>query len=103
MGAILNHSWLAKKRTAGGVSSALIEEMLTTAAKLGALAGKVSGAGGGGFMMFLVPPERRAGFIRNMRALGNDAAPVNFTQIGIESWRANDRRRGGPGVFGGIA
>lgn len=92
MAGILNRSWLAKKRTAGGVSSPLIEEMLEAATRLGALAGKVSGAGGGGFMMLLVPPEHRAGFIRGMRALGNDAAPVNFTTVGIESWQANDRR-----------
>jgi D-glycero-alpha-D-manno-heptose-7-phosphate kinase len=92
MGAILNRSWLAKKQTAGGVSSPEIEEMLAAATRLGALAGKVSGAGGGGFTMLLVPPERRAGFIRAMRALGNDAAPVNFTTIGIESWHARDRR-----------
>jgi hypothetical protein len=51
-------------------------------------------------MMFLVPPERRAGFIRSMRALGNDAAPVNFTMVGIESWRANDRRGRGYGLAG---
>jgi D-glycero-alpha-D-manno-heptose-7-phosphate kinase len=88
MGAILNRSWLAKKRTAGGISSALIEDILAAAERLGALAGKVSGAGGGGFMMFLVPPERRAGFIRDMRKLGHDAGPVNFTSVGIESWRA---------------
>ena len=83
---ILNRSWLAKKRTAVGVSSDLIDGLLTTAMDNGALAGKVSGAGGGGFMMFIVPPERRTRFTRAMNAAGGSAGPVHFTTGGAESW-----------------
>ena len=39
--------------------------------KLGALAGKVSGAGGGGFMMFLADPIRRADVVRRLAAEPN--------------------------------
>lgn len=88
MAAILNHSWLAKKRTASGISNADIDGLLATGMANGALAGKVSGAGGGGFMMFLVRPERRAGFIRALNAVGGQAGPVRFTAAGIESWAA---------------
>lgn len=88
MATILNRSWLAKKRTAGGISTDLIETLLTTAMTNGALAGKVSGAGGGGFMMFLVPPENRTRFIRAMNAAGGTAEPVHFTAQGAESWIA---------------
>ncbi len=83
---ILNRSWLAKKRTAGGISSDLIERLLAAAMANGARAGKVSGAGGGGFMMFLVPPEGRTRFIRAMNVVGGDAAPVHFSHGGVESW-----------------
>ena len=86
MAATLNRSWLAKKRTAGGISTDLIETLLSTAMSNGALAGKVSGAGGGGFMMFLVPPENRTRFIRAMNATGGTAEPVHFTAQGAESW-----------------
>jgi D-glycero-alpha-D-manno-heptose-7-phosphate kinase len=86
MAEILNRSWLAKKRTAGGISTALIDTLLDTAAANGALAGKVSGAGGGGFMMFLVRPEQRTRFIKSMNAAGGNAGPVHFTAAGIESW-----------------
>ncbi len=88
MATILNRSWLAKKRTAGGISTDLIETLLTTAMTSGAMAGKVSGAGGGGFMMFLVPPENRTRFIRTMNAAGGTAEPVHFTAQGAESWVA---------------
>jgi D-glycero-alpha-D-manno-heptose-7-phosphate kinase len=86
MAEILNRSWLAKKRTAGGISNDLIDTLLRTAMASGARAGKVSGAGGGGFMMFFVPPERRTPFIRAMNAAGGSAGPVHFTTVGIESW-----------------
>ena len=83
---ILNRSWQAKKRTAGGISSDLIETLLATAIHNGARAGKVSGAGGGGFMMFIVPPEHRTRFIRAMNTAGGSASPVHFTTAGAESW-----------------
>lgn len=88
MSDILNQAWLAKKRTAEGISSGAIEAMLALGMNSGARAGKVSGAGGGGYMMFLVPPDQRAGFIRTMSAAGTQAAPVHFTVRGAESWAA---------------
>ena len=86
MADILNRSWQAKKRTASGVSSALIESLFETATAHGAMAGKISGAGGGGFMMLLVPPERRLGLIAALNAAGGTAGAVNFTPRGAEGW-----------------
>ena len=86
MAEILNRSWQAKKRTASGVSSALIERLFDVAMSHGAIAGKISGAGGGGFMMLLVPPERRLGLISSLNAAGGSAGPVHFTTRGVEGW-----------------
>jgi D-glycero-alpha-D-manno-heptose-7-phosphate kinase len=86
MAEILNRSWTAKKRTASGVSSTLIEELYRTAMEHGALAGKVSGAGGGGFIMFIVPPQHRMGLVRALDAAGGAATAVHFTSEGAESW-----------------
>lgn len=88
MGEILNRSWAAKKRTARGVSTDLIDNLYDTAMGHGALAGKVSGAGGGGFMMFIVPPQSRTGLIAALNAAGAQASAVRFTSQGAESWRA---------------
>lgn len=87
MAAILNRSWAAKKRTAGGISTDRIEALHRTAFAHGAIGGKVSGAGGGGFMMFIVPPERRIGVIRALNAAGGEAAATHLTTRGAESWR----------------
>jgi D-glycero-alpha-D-manno-heptose-7-phosphate kinase len=86
MAEILNRSWLAKKQTASGISTGLIETLYETAFAHGAIGGKVSGAGGGGFMMFIVPPHRRIAVIRALNAAGADADAVHFTGQGAESW-----------------
>lgn len=86
MAEILNRSWIAKKGTASGVSSELIEQLFAVATANGAMAGKVSGAGGGGFIMFLVPPEQRLHLIQALNAAGATASAVHFTEQGAESW-----------------
>ena len=91
MARILNRSWDAKKETATGVSTDLIDEVRTIAFKNGALAGKVSGAGGGGFMMFIVPPERRVSIIRALNGVGALSSGVQFTTVGAESWMLPNR------------
>ena len=86
MAVVLNRSWEAKKRTASGISTELIETLYDRGRAAGALGGKVSGAGGGGFMMFLVPPPRRMQLIRALNEAGGTAGGVHFTNEGAESW-----------------
>ncbi len=86
MAELLSHSWEAKKRTAGGISTDQIEQLYQRAFADGAIGGKVSGAGGGGFMMFIVPPDRRIAVIRGLNELGGTAGSVHFTHTGAESW-----------------
>ncbi len=86
MADILNRSWRAKKGTAAGISTGVIDRLLESAFAAGAIGGKVSGAGGGGFMMFLVPPTRRMAVLRALGAGGGQAGGVHFTQGGAESW-----------------
>jgi D-glycero-alpha-D-manno-heptose-7-phosphate kinase len=86
MAEILNRSWVAKQRTAAGISTGLIEQLHAIAFAHGAIGGKVSGAGGGGFMMFIVPPDRRVQVIRALTEAGADADGVRFVAAGAESW-----------------
>lgn len=86
MARLLNKSWEAKKRTAGGISTDTIEALRDRAFAEGAMGGKVSGAGGGGFLMFLVPPGRRMAVIKGLNDLGGTATGVHLTQTGAESW-----------------
>jgi D-glycero-alpha-D-manno-heptose-7-phosphate kinase len=87
MAEILNRSWIAKQKTAEGISTGRIEQLFAIAMANGALGGKVSGAGGGGFMMFMVPPPRRVPIIRALNAADAHASNVHLVTEGAESWQ----------------
>ena len=86
LAAVLERSWLAKKRTAAAISTTQIEALERLARDNGAIAAKVSGAGGGGFMMFVVPSERRYRLVAALNEAGGQASPVKLTDRGSESW-----------------
>lgn len=86
MAEVLNRSWLAKQKTAPGISTGRIESLYDLAFANGAAGGKVSGAGGGGFMMFIVPPNRRFQVVRALNEAGAQASGVHLTTQGAESW-----------------
>jgi D-glycero-alpha-D-manno-heptose-7-phosphate kinase len=83
---ILRRGWEAKKATAPGVTTELIDSIYTDALAAGALAGKVSGAGGGGFMMFLVDPIERDRVAAALRKRDGHVHPCAFTEKGASSW-----------------
>lgn len=84
---ILGHSWIAKKKTAAGVSNPKVEEIYDVAMRHGAWAGKVSGAGGGGFMMLMTDPENRYRLINALNEAGGSAGPAKLTFDGAEGWQ----------------
>ena len=86
MAEILNRSWIAKQKTASGISTGRIAALFDVAMAAGAIGGKVSGAGGGGFMMFVVPPSRRIGVIRALNEAGGEARNIHLVTEGAESW-----------------
>ena len=59
LGVLLHRSWELKKRLAGTISNARINEMYEMARGAGAIGGKIAGAGGGGFLLLYVPVERQ--------------------------------------------
>lgn len=55
----LDKAWEIKKTFAGGISTPEIDKMYAEAKSMGALGGKILGAGGGGFMLLYAPEERQ--------------------------------------------
>lgn len=51
IGKLLDFSWQSKKKFASAVSNPFIDECYDLAKAMGALGGKITGAGGGGFLM----------------------------------------------------
>lgn len=56
-GRLLHESWQAKRSLSPIVSNAEVEEVYEEAMRLGALGGKLIGAGGGGFILLFVHPR----------------------------------------------
>ncbi len=67
-GALLHETWMMKRQIADSVSTSEVDATYTLARQVGALGGKLLGAGNTGFMLFYVPPGRRT---EVERALGN--------------------------------
>ena len=82
-GRLLHLSWLAKQRITNGISNSFINEAYEQARKLGAIGGKVLGAGGGGYLLFLVPPEKQSIF-RSSFGSKLTELPFKFTKTGTE-------------------
>jgi len=89
--ALLHEEWQAKKRTSEAVTTSLIDEMYADARRLGALGGKVSGAGGGGFMFLFCPFEKRPAVSDRMRELGGEILPMAFVTEGMQAWSWTER------------
>lgn len=65
---LLDESWQLKKRLSPDVSSPEIDDLYERCRRLGALAGKLCGAGSGGFLLMVVPPDRRAALCEELGA-----------------------------------
>lgn len=83
----LNELWLEKKKTSKYVSNDHIESVMNHAKQLGAMSGKVSGAGGGGFFLFFVEDHNRLALKSSLVDLGGFIENFSFTYSGVESWR----------------
>ncbi len=59
-GELLNKSWRIKHSLSSIVSNSHIDELYKRALSIGALGGKLLGAGGGGFLLLFVPPSSQA-------------------------------------------
>jgi D-glycero-alpha-D-manno-heptose-7-phosphate kinase len=59
IGYLLHESWQLKKQLASGISNNDLESCYEAAIAVGALGGKITGAGGGGCLLLICPPEKR--------------------------------------------
>ncbi|MGH2366134.1 MAG: GHMP kinase [Chloroflexota bacterium] len=91
LGAVLHEDFVQRRRTAN-LTTPLIDEMYEQARRLGALGGKVSGAGGGGFMFLYCPFDRKPAVSEQLQAMGGQIFPITFEQEGLRSWVWNEPR-----------
>lgn len=83
VGAAMAREWAARRLLSEEVSTPRIEELLATAAELGAWGGKACGAGGGGCVAILAPPARRSAIAAQLTAMGAEVLPVRPAAGGV--------------------
>jgi len=79
----LSAEWEHRKRLAPSVTTPEIDAMLSRAREVGALAGKVCGAGGGGCLFCLTEPDRRASVSSALASMGATVLPVGIENQGL--------------------
>lgn len=81
-GKLLDYTWKLKRGLNKGISNSFIDEMYDAAISVGALGGKLLGAGGGGFMLFYIRRElqdKLRGKLKNLLEI-----PFSFDEGGTQ-------------------
>jgi D-glycero-alpha-D-manno-heptose-7-phosphate kinase len=81
---LLREEWKLRRTNAPGITTPLIDKLVSVAAKQGGLGAKVCGAGGGGCVVFLVDPDAR---VRVAQAVGENGAQVLPLRVAREGVR----------------
>lgn len=90
MMAAFQENWTSKKMTSKKVQTPEIEIALHKAINMGAMVGKVSGAGGGGFLMFWVPLIKRNKVIGALNSCSGMITECNFCLEGAIAWETDE-------------
>ena len=78
-----------KKRIASKITNTRIDEMYEESRKLGAIGGKILGAGGGGYLLVFAPFDKRHVIMRRLSDMGGQPIDFNFEPQGALTWRAS--------------
>ncbi|HWE50844.1 MAG TPA: hypothetical protein VG273_13710 [Bryobacteraceae bacterium] len=73
---LMRDEWTYRRHNIPGITTPLIDELVTTARRASSTAAKVCGAGGGGCVVFLAEPDRRERVIRALQSAGSGQAQV---------------------------
>jgi D-glycero-alpha-D-manno-heptose-7-phosphate kinase len=88
-GCLLHESWESKKRMASSISNPHLDLIYSEARKLGALGGKISGAGGGGYMFLYCPYETQSQLAERLEELGVQPVDFSFERNGLQTWETS--------------
>ncbi len=83
-GRLLREEWSNRRKNAPGISTPLIDTLVQTTRRNGALGAKVCGAGGGGCVFFLTEPEARDRVAASITAAGAQVLPCEVAPAGVK-------------------
>jgi D-glycero-alpha-D-manno-heptose-7-phosphate kinase len=84
VGRLVHHEWSFRRRNLPGISTPTIDRILASTRRVGALGGKVCGAGGGGCVALVIEPDARARVESAVAAAGGQVLPVRIDRVGVQ-------------------
>ena len=88
-GDLMHDSWMLKQAMNKKVTSPLIEDCYNTARELGALGGKLLGAGGSGYLFIYASPLYQKKIKKALEDKGLRQEMFKFSNQGLEVWSTN--------------
>jgi D-glycero-alpha-D-manno-heptose-7-phosphate kinase len=81
--ALLQREWKLRKTNAPGITTPLIDKLVSVATKAGAKAAKVCGAGGGGCVVFLADPDAKQAVESAISKVGGTLLSCRVAKAGV--------------------
>jgi D-glycero-alpha-D-manno-heptose-7-phosphate kinase len=82
-GRLMREEWTSRKKNAPGITTQLIDRLITVTRRAGSIGAKACGAGGGGCVVFLVEPSAKEKVSRTIEAEGAEVLPANVATRGV--------------------
>jgi D-glycero-alpha-D-manno-heptose-7-phosphate kinase len=88
---LLREEWTNRRKNAPGISTPLIDRLITATRRAGAMGAKVCGAGGGGCVIFLVEAGMKPEVTKVIEREGATVLPVSVVPRGVRVRELNGR------------
>ncbi len=86
-GDYLHHSWVLKNKISDGVSNTEINKLYQIACEIGALGGKLLGAGKSGYLLIYASPKYQQEITEAFAQRNVHRRKFNFNENGVEIWK----------------
>ena len=91
-GRLMREEWTARKKNAPGITTPLIDRLVSATRRAGSTGAKACGAGGGGCVVFLVAPGAKEKVSEVIVAAGAQVLDTSVARRGVRVWRQASAR-----------
>jgi D-glycero-alpha-D-manno-heptose-7-phosphate kinase len=84
LGRLVREEWAFRRRNLPTITTPVIDRIISSALRQGALGAKVCGAGGGGCLTLVIEPEARARVEAAVTAAGGTLLPLRIDREGVQ-------------------
>jgi D-glycero-alpha-D-manno-heptose-7-phosphate kinase len=82
-GRLMREEWTARRKNAPGITTPLIDRLVSAARRAGSTGAKVCGAGGGGCVVFLAAPDAKQKVARAVASAGAEVLDAKVARHGV--------------------